>query len=118
MIGDVGIHRNANHNPRGGPGPIDLDKRRDSRLAQHFPDGFRDVRDVRLHELVHFCELVESNPILCDRPLPELVVLDVLIDRALIVQQLSVFGDKNRDLYATVGESDRMTLRFVKPGKP
>lgn len=27
-------------------------------------------------------------------------------------------GDKNRDLYATIGESDRMTLRFVKPGKP
>jgi predicted methyltransferase len=27
-------------------------------------------------------------------------------------------GDKNRDLYTTIGESDRMTLRFVKPGKP
>jgi predicted methyltransferase len=27
-------------------------------------------------------------------------------------------GDKNRDLYAMIGESDRMTLRFVKPGKP
>ncbi len=27
-------------------------------------------------------------------------------------------GDKNRDLYATIGESDRMTLRFVKPAKP
>jgi predicted methyltransferase len=27
-------------------------------------------------------------------------------------------GDKNRDLYTTIGESDRMTLRFVKPAKP
>ena len=27
-------------------------------------------------------------------------------------------GEKNRDLYTTIGESDRMTLRFVKPGKP
>jgi predicted methyltransferase len=27
-------------------------------------------------------------------------------------------GDKNRDYYTTIGESDRMTLRFVKPGKP
>jgi predicted methyltransferase len=27
-------------------------------------------------------------------------------------------GDKNRDYYTMVGESDRMTLRFVKPGKP
>jgi predicted methyltransferase len=27
-------------------------------------------------------------------------------------------GDKNVDYYTTIGESDRMTLRFVKPGKP
>ena len=24
-------------------------------------------------------------------------------------------GDKNRDQYLSIGESDRMTLRFVKP---
>jgi predicted methyltransferase len=27
-------------------------------------------------------------------------------------------GDKNRDLYLAIGESDRMTLKFVKPQKP
>jgi predicted methyltransferase len=25
-------------------------------------------------------------------------------------------GDKDRDKYLAIGESDRMTLRFVKPG--
>jgi predicted methyltransferase len=27
-------------------------------------------------------------------------------------------GDKDRERYATIGESDRFTLRFVKPGAP
>jgi len=26
-------------------------------------------------------------------------------------------GDKDREKYAAIGESDRMTLRFIKPGK-
>jgi predicted methyltransferase len=27
-------------------------------------------------------------------------------------------GDKDREKYVTIGESDRMTLKFMKPKKP
>jgi predicted methyltransferase len=26
-------------------------------------------------------------------------------------------GDKDRDIYLAIGESDRMTLKFIKPAK-
>ena len=35
--------------------------------------------------------------------------------KPLLVKWRSALGDKDKDKYLAIGESDRMTLRFVKP---